>query len=105
MMRQSLIYRRLSDGKSICLWVCARVWPAVVCMCLLIGSIEEKIYQRQVSKQGLSGTVVDLAKKAEHSSFSAEELRDLFSFEPNTSCLTHDLLDCQCTGDGNTPGK
>lgn len=74
-------------------------------MCLLIGSIEEKIYQRQVSKQGLSGTVVDLAKKAEHSSFSAEELRDLFSFEPNTSCLTHDLLDCQCTGDGNTPGK
>ncbi|XP_048067584.1 DNA repair and recombination protein RAD54B isoform X2 [Megalobrama amblycephala] len=71
---------------------------------LTTGSIEEKIYQRQVSKQGLSGTVVDLAKKAEHSSFSAEELRDLFSFEPNTSCLTHDLLDCQCTGDGNTPG-
>ncbi len=67
-------------------------------MCL-VGSIEEKIYQRQVSKQGLSGTVVDLSKKAEHTSFSAEELRDLFSFEPNTTCLTHDLLDCQCTGD------
>uniref|UniRef100_A0A671MUJ4 RAD54 homolog B n=1 Tax=Sinocyclocheilus anshuiensis TaxID=1608454 RepID=A0A671MUJ4_9TELE len=71
---------------------------------LTTGSIEEKIYQRQVSKQGLSGTVVDLSKKAEHSSFSAEELRDLFSFDPNTTCLTHDLLDCQCTGDGNTPG-
>ncbi|XP_051720938.1 DNA repair and recombination protein RAD54B [Ctenopharyngodon idella] len=71
---------------------------------LTTGSMEEKIYQRQVSKQGLSGTVVDLAKKAEHSSFSAEELRDLFSFEPNTTCLTHDLLDCQCPGDGNTPG-
>uniref|UniRef100_A0A8C1X597 RAD54 homolog B n=1 Tax=Cyprinus carpio TaxID=7962 RepID=A0A8C1X597_CYPCA len=70
---------------------------------LTTGSIEEKIYQRQVSKQGLSGTVVDLSKKAEHISFSAEELRDLFSFDPNTTCLTHDLLDCQCTGDGNTP--
>uniref|UniRef100_A0A673JSX1 RAD54 homolog B n=1 Tax=Sinocyclocheilus rhinocerous TaxID=307959 RepID=A0A673JSX1_9TELE len=44
---------------------------------LTTGSIEEKIYQRQVSKQGLSGTVVDLSKKAEHISFSAEELRDL----------------------------
>ncbi len=77
-------------------------YSVLVC---LVGSIEEKIYQRQVSKQGLSGTVVDLSKKAEHTSFSAEELRDLFSFEPNTTCLTHDLLDCQCTGDGNTPGK
>lgn len=71
----------------------------------LVGSIEEKIYQRQVSKQGLSGTVVDLTKKGEHISFSAEELRDLFTFDPNTSCLTHDLLDCQCSGDGNTPGN
>ncbi|KAK2902998.1 hypothetical protein Q8A67_007711 [Cirrhinus molitorella] len=71
---------------------------------LTTGSIEEKIYQRQVSKQGLSGTVVDLSKKAEHISFSAEELRDLFSFDPKTTCLTHNLLDCQCTGDGNTPG-
>ncbi|XP_052000226.1 DNA repair and recombination protein RAD54B [Xyrauchen texanus] len=71
---------------------------------LLTGSIEEKIYQRQVSKQGLSGTVVDLTKKKEHISFSAEELRDLFSFEPNTTCLTHSLLGCQCAGDGDTPG-
>jgi len=71
----------------------------------LVGSIEEKIYQRQVSKQGLSGTVVDLTKKADHISFSSEELRDLFSFDPNTTCLTHDLLGCQCTGDGKTAGK
>ncbi|TRY84559.1 hypothetical protein DNTS_001308 [Danionella cerebrum] len=71
---------------------------------LTTGSIEEKIYQRQVSKQGLSGTVVDMTKKAEHISFSVEELRDLFCFETNTSCLTHDLLDCRCSGDGGTPG-
>lgn len=88
----------------------ARVWrdgqkkTVHIYRLLTTGSIEEKIYQRQVSKQGLSGTVVDLTKKGEHISFSAEELRDLFTFDPNTSCLTHDLLDCQCSGDGNTPG-
>ncbi|XP_017579315.1 DNA repair and recombination protein RAD54B [Pygocentrus nattereri] len=71
---------------------------------LTTGTIEEKIYQRQVSKQGLSGSVVDLGKKAEHINFSAEELRDLFTFDPNTTCLTHDLLDCDCLGDGSTPG-
>ncbi|KAI4883629.1 hypothetical protein NFI96_012926 [Prochilodus magdalenae] len=67
-------------------------------------TLEEKIYQRQVSKQGLSGAVVDLGKKAEHINFSAEELRDLFTFDLNTTCLTHDLLDCDCLGDGSTPG-
>ncbi|XP_065101608.2 DNA repair and recombination protein RAD54B [Paramisgurnus dabryanus] len=88
----------------------ARVWrdgqkkTVHIYRLLTTGSIEEKIYQRQVSKQGLSGTVVDMTKKAEHISFSAEELRDLFTFEPNTTCLTHDLLGCQCAGDGNTPG-
>ncbi|XP_072548095.1 DNA repair and recombination protein RAD54B isoform X2 [Salminus brasiliensis] len=71
---------------------------------LTTGTIEEKMYQRQVSKQGLSGAVVDLRKKAEHINFSAEELRDLFTFDANTACLTHDLLDCQCSGDGSTPG-
>ncbi|XP_053343890.1 DNA repair and recombination protein RAD54B isoform X1 [Clarias gariepinus] len=67
---------------------------------LTTGTIEEKIYQRQVSKQGLSGAVVDLGKKGEHINFSVEELRDLFTFDPNTDCLTHDLLGCKCSGDG-----
>lgn len=58
-----------------------------------------------MSKQGLSGAVVDLGKKAEHISFSAEELRDLFTFDPNTDCLTHDLLGCKCSGDGRIPGN
>ncbi|XP_034154104.2 DNA repair and recombination protein RAD54B isoform X2 [Pangasianodon hypophthalmus] len=71
---------------------------------LTTGTIEEKIYQRQVSKQGLSGAVVDLGKKGEHINFSAEELRDLFTFDPNTDCLTHDLLGCKCSGDGRMPG-
>lgn len=66
---------------------------------LTAGTIEERIFQRQVSKQGLSGTVVDLGKGAEHTSFSSNELRDLFSLT-DTPCLTHDLLHCSCSMDG-----
>ncbi|XP_035989480.1 DNA repair and recombination protein RAD54B [Fundulus heteroclitus] len=84
----------------------ARVWrdgqkKAVhIYRLLTAGTIEERIFQRQVSKQGLSGTVVDLGKAAEHTSFSASELRDLFSLT-ETPCLTHDLLDCSCSMDGS----
>lgn len=61
------------------------------------------MFQRQVSKQGLSGTVVDLGKGAEHTAFSTNELRDLFSLT-DTSCLTHDLLGCRCSMDGSAVG-
>ncbi|KAG7470061.1 hypothetical protein MATL_G00135250 [Megalops atlanticus] len=72
---------------------------------LTTGTIEEKIYQRQISKQGLSGAVVDLSKRAEHISFSAEELRNLFTLHEGSDCVTHQLLGCSCHGDGTTPGK
>jgi len=62
------------------------------------GSIEEKIYQRQISKQDLSGAVVDLSKTSEHIHFSIEELRNLFTFHEDSSCVTHDLLECDCMG-------
>lgn len=64
-----------------------------------LGTIEEKIYQRQISKQGLSGAVVDLTKTSEHIQFSAEELRDLFTLHESSHCVTHDLLECECTGE------
>ncbi|XP_057691439.1 DNA repair and recombination protein RAD54B [Corythoichthys intestinalis] len=67
---------------------------------LTAGTIEERIFQRQVSKQGLSGTVVDLGKGSEHASFSTNELRDLFSLT-DTPSLTHDLLNCSCEMDGS----
>ncbi|KAL0985358.1 hypothetical protein UPYG_G00155900 [Umbra pygmaea] len=88
----------------------ARVWrdgqkkTVHIYRLLTAGTIEERIFQRQVSKQGLSGTVVDLAKRAEHTSFSSNELRDLFSLT-DTSCLTHDLLRCSCSMDGSAPEK
>ncbi|XP_058504113.1 DNA repair and recombination protein RAD54B [Solea solea] len=86
----------------------ARVWrdgqkkTVHIYRLLTAGTIEERIFQRQVSKQGLSGTVVDLGKGAEHTSFSTNELRDLFSLT-DTPSLTHDLLNCSCSMDGSVP--
>ena len=65
------------------------------------GTIEEKIFQRQISKQGLN-SVIDFDNKqiTENSSvkFSLEDLKDLFTFCHNTNCETHDLLMCKCGG-------
>lgn len=36
---------------------------------------KEKIYQRQISKQGLSGAVVDLSKTSDHIQFSVKNLK------------------------------
>uniref|UniRef100_A0A3B4XP62 RAD54 homolog B n=1 Tax=Seriola lalandi dorsalis TaxID=1841481 RepID=A0A3B4XP62_SERLL len=88
----------------------ARVWrdgqkkTVHIYRLLTAGTIEERIFQRQVSKQGLSGTVVDLGKGAEHTSFSTNELRDLFSLT-DTPSLTHDLLNCSCSMDGSVQGR
>jgi DNA repair and recombination protein RAD54B len=67
---------------------------------LSTGTIDEKIYQRQLSKIALSKTM--LAKgatdaKTSTASFSREELRDIFSFSGNvTRCDTHAAAGCTC---------
>ncbi|XP_050172704.1 DNA repair and recombination protein RAD54B isoform X1 [Myiozetetes cayanensis] len=82
----------------------ARVWrdgqkhTVHIYRLLTTGSIEEKIYQRQISKQDLSGAVVDLSKTSEHIHFSIEELKNLFTLHEDSSCVTHDLLECNCMG-------
>ena len=43
------------------------------------GTIEEKIYQRQTAKQGLSGTVAD-AKESVKIEFSHEELKVITTY-------------------------
>lgn len=63
---------------------------------LLTGTIEEKMYQRQIIKQGLSCAVVD-SLLSETVEFSKENLRDLFTFKPSPTCCTHELLECDCT--------
>ncbi|XP_055489553.1 DNA repair and recombination protein RAD54B isoform X1 [Leucoraja erinacea] len=87
----------------------ARIWrdgqrrPVHTYRLLTTGTIEEKIYQRQISKQSLSGAVVDMKKKREHASFSLEELRNLFELDEGSDCLTHDLLSCDCLRNGELP--
>jgi len=80
----------------------ARVWRdgqkkhCHVYRLLTTGTIEEKIYQRQVMKRGLD----TVGQQATPSHFSTEELRDLFTFRDDTECETHDLLQCECGGSG-----
>ncbi|XP_042899076.1 DNA repair and recombination protein RAD54B isoform X2 [Parasteatoda tepidariorum] len=79
----------------------ARIWRdgqknfVYVYRLLTTGTIEEKIYQRQLSKQCLSGSVLN-PNLMEKLKFSQEELKDLFSVHCDTMCLTHDLINCQC---------
>lgn len=75
--------------------------PVKIYRFLMAGGMDEKIYQRQVSKMGLADSVVD-GKKNE-ASFTAEELRDLFRLDLAPGCKTHELLGCACKGIGSKP--
>lgn len=72
--------------------------PCKIYRFLVQGGLDEKIYQRQIMKMGLANAVVD--NKASSTSFSKEELRDLFRLDDRESCQTHDLLGCTCEGLG-----
>ncbi|EDN09656.1 conserved hypothetical protein [Histoplasma mississippiense (nom. inval.)] len=65
---------------------------------VLKGALEEKIWQRQVTKIGLADSVMD--QKTGVSQFSREELKDLFRLDEGTTCQTHELIGCQCGGRG-----
>jgi DNA repair and recombination protein RAD54B len=73
--------------------------PVKIYRFLVQGSIDEKIYQRQVMKMSLANAVVD--NKASASSFSKEELQDLFRLDEREGCQTHDLLGCTCNCQGS----
>lgn len=62
------------------------------------GAMDEKIFQRQVTKTGLADSIVD--GKAAASGFSTAELRDLFSLDEDDDCQTHRLLGCECERNG-----
>lgn len=62
------------------------------------GAMDEKIFQRQVTKTGLADSIVD--GKAAASGFSTAELRDLFSLDEEDDCQTHRLLGCECERNG-----
>ncbi|EMR10564.1 hypothetical protein PNEG_01270 [Pneumocystis murina B123] len=67
---------------------------------LTSGMIDEKIYQRQITKQALSDTFIDSKITSKRDSFTQEELKSLFFYQ-DTSCQTHELLGCRCQGDGS----
>jgi len=63
------------------------------------GTIEEKIFQRQASKQALSSAVVDEVEDGTRH-FSIDLLRQLFLFKENTLSETHDTFKCRRCKDG-----
>jgi len=83
----------------------ARVWrdgqkkECFVYRFISTGTIEEKIFQRQASKQALSSAVVDEKEDTERH-FSVDALRQLFLFKENTLCETHETFKCKRCKDG-----
>lgn len=72
--------------------------PCFIYRFVMAGGLDEKIWQRQVTKLGLASNVMD--QKGGANCFSQDELRDLFRLDEGPSCQTHDLLGCRCGGRG-----
>ena len=58
---------------------------------LSAGTLEEKIFQRQLSKEGLAAVVED---KEQVNALSSGDLKQLFKLRENTPSDTHDKLQC-----------
>ncbi|EXJ87467.1 DNA repair and recombination protein RAD54B [Capronia epimyces CBS 606.96] len=78
---------------------------------LIKGTIEEKIWQRQVVKRALADSIMqgrsasssgllEPGAKGQTSTFSQEELKDLFRLDESEGLRTHDLIECDCHGTG-----
>lgn len=59
---------------------------------LTTGSVEEKIFQRQLSKEGLQSVVDD---KEQVNALSTKDLKNLFKLRAGTPSDTHDKLRCE----------
>ncbi|PBL03987.1 hypothetical protein ARMGADRAFT_1049644 [Armillaria gallica] len=71
--------------------------PVYIYRFLTAGTIDEKIYQRQVTKLGLSNSLMGSGSGSSKSdSFTRKDLRDIFRIHPDTLCNTHELLECPC---------
>ncbi|KAI9818590.1 MAG: helicase [Thelocarpon impressellum] len=75
--------------------------PVRIYRLLVAGALDEKVWQRQVTKMGLADSVMDQkGGSGSKNSFSLEELRDLFTLDTESTCQTHDLSGCGCGGRG-----
>ena len=94
---------------AICQQSMARIWrdgqtrPVKIYRFLTTGTIEERIFQRQVTKLGLCDSLID--DKSSTDAFTAKELRELFTYESETICLTHEFMKCECKGTGSGKGE
>jgi len=59
---------------------------------LATGTVEEKIFQRQLSKEGLQSVVDD---KDQVNTLSSKDLKNLFKLRTGTPSDTHDKLKCE----------
>ncbi|KAF8750669.1 SNF2 family N-terminal domain [Rhizoctonia solani] len=79
--------------------------PVFIYRLITTGTIDEKIYQRQVTKLGLSNSLMsessgkeaNSSSKSSADSFTQRDLQDIFSIHPHTLCQTHELLQCHCS--------
>ena len=78
----------------------ARVWrdgqkkQCYIYRLLAVGTIEEKIFQRQAHKKALSSCVIDQEENVEKH-FSLNDLKNLFKLEKGTKSDTHDKFKCK----------
>ncbi|GAA5933819.1 uncharacterized protein JCM15063_000477 [Sporobolomyces koalae] len=88
--------------------------PCVIYRFLTAGTIDEKMYQRQITKMALSGSVmnddhdgqghhddshasgVEGKKRGGGDAFTIDDLKNIFRLHEDTGCQTHDLIECSC---------
>ncbi|KAL3621160.1 DNA-dependent ATPase protein rad54 [Castilleja foliolosa] len=80
----------------------ARVWRdgqkkrVYIYRFLTTGTIEEKVYQRQMSKEGLQQVIQQEHAGSEKGNLlSTEDLRDLFTIQENVSSEIHEKMCCE----------
>ncbi|BFG41805.1 hypothetical protein CerSpe_280790 [Prunus speciosa] len=90
----------------------ARVWRdgqkkrVYIYRFLCTGTIEEKVYQRQMSKEGLQKVIQQEqtdSSMAQGNLLSTEDLRDLFTFHENVRSEVHEKMNCiRCQNSNDT---
>uniref|UniRef100_A0A7N0ZRG5 DNA repair and recombination protein RAD54 n=1 Tax=Kalanchoe fedtschenkoi TaxID=63787 RepID=A0A7N0ZRG5_KALFE len=91
----------------------ARVWRdgqkkrVYIYRFLSTGTIEEKVYQRQMSKEGLQKVIQHEkadTSNAQGNTLSSEDLRDLFTFHENARSEIHEKMNClRCQRNDDEP--